>query len=81
MQYIIDEVKALNYDYLRVYTDKVVNPISILLYNKMFDVKEAYLNSDKIGWTKNFVVFTKYLNNKREKWHNRSLNEDDNYNF
>ena len=81
LQYIIDEVKALNYDYLRVYTDKVVNPISILLYNKMFDVKEAYLNSDKIGWTKNFVVFTKYLNNKREKWHNRPLNEDDNYNF
>lgn len=81
LQYIINEVKSLKYDYLRVYTDEVVNSISVILYTKMFDIKEKYTYPDKIGKTNNFVVFTKFLSNKQKKWNNTPLNEDENYNF
>lgn len=79
LNYIINEVKKLNYDYLRVYTDKVVNYISTILYDNTFDLKEDYIYDDKIGRTGNFVIYTKFLKNKKEKWDNKPLNEDDNY--
>ena len=81
LQFIINEVKSLKYKYLRVYTDKVVNKISTLLYDKVFDLKEEYTYPDKIGKTNNFVIYTKYLSNEKEKWNNIPLNEDENYNF
>lgn len=81
LKFIINEVKKLGYEYLRVYTDKVVNPESILLYEKTFDVREDYNFPDKIGNTNNFVVFTKFLSDKKELWNNTPLNEDDNYSF
>lgn len=81
VQFIIDEVKSLNYSYLRVYTDRVVNYASTVLYDKLFDLKEDYLYPDKIGLTKNFVVYTKFLKDKHEQWNNRPLNEDENYDF
>ena len=76
---IIREVKSLNYPYLRVYTDEVVNPVSIKLYEKVFDLKERYTYPDKIGLTGNFVVFTKFLSDKKQMWNNQPLNEDENY--
>lgn len=79
--YIMDEVRSLKYNYLRVYTDKIVNPVSIILYDKLFDLREDYSNPDKIGQTNNFVVYTKFLSNERERWNNTPLNEDENYNF
>lgn len=81
LNFIIDEVESLGYDYLRVYTDKVVNPISIKLYDKAFDIREDYTFPDKIGKTNNFVIYTKSFNGVCEKWKNRPLNEDDNYNM
>ena len=36
LNFIIDEVKKLNYDYIRVYTDKIVNHTSTKLYDKIF---------------------------------------------
>lgn len=81
LKFIINEVKNLNYDYLRVYTDKVVNAVSTKLYDKTFDLREDYTYPDKIGQTNNFVVYTIFFNDKHEEWHNRPLNEDDNYEF
>ena len=81
LNFIMNEVKNLGYSYLRVYTDKVVNKESVMLYEKIFDVKESYLYPDKIGKTKNFVVFSKFLNDKQQLWNNTPLNEDENYNF
>ncbi|MBQ9795848.1 MAG: GNAT family N-acetyltransferase [Clostridia bacterium] len=81
LNYIINEVKSLNYEYLRVYTDKKENYVSTLLYDKLFDLKENYTYPDKIGKTNNFVVYTKFLTNKKEKWNNTPLQEDENYNF
>lgn len=72
---------SLNYDYLRVYTDKIVNSTSIKLYNKIFNIQEDYRYPDKLGKTKNFVIFTKFLKHKKLKWNNFPLNEDNNYNF
>lgn len=79
LNYIVDEVKSLGYQYLRVYTDKVVNYISTKLYDKIFDIKENYTYPDEIGKTNNFVVYTKFLTDKQERWNNKPLNEDDNY--
>lgn len=76
---IMAEVKSLNYEYLRVYTDKVVNSISVKLYDKIFDIKEDYTYPDNIGKTNNFVVFSKFLKTGQAPWNNRPLNEDDNY--
>lgn len=81
LRYLINEVKSLGYDYLRVYTDKVVNFASTKLYDKEFDIVENYTYPDKLGVTGNFVIYTKFLKNKKEKWNNRPLNEDDNYDF
>lgn len=79
LEYIINEVKSLGYQYLRVYTDKVVNYVSTKLYDKMFDIKEEYTYPDKIGKTGNFIVYTKFLTDKQESWNNTPLNEDGNY--
>ena len=81
LKYIINEVKRLEFKYLRVYTDKIVNLISTKMYDKTFDLRENYLYPDKIGNTKNFVIYTKFLTNEQEKWNDRPLNEDENYNF
>lgn len=81
LEYIMGEVKKLNYKYLRVYTDKVVNYASTKLYDKYFDIKENYTYPDKLGKTGNFIIYTKYLKDKKEKWNNMPLKEDDNYNF
>lgn len=81
LNFIIQEVKSLQYNYLRVYTDKVENFISTKLYDKLFDVREEYTYPDKIGNTNNFLVYTKFLNDKYELWNNTPLNEDDNYGF
>lgn len=35
----------------------------------------------KIAKTNNFVIYTKCFNGNCEKWNNRPLNEDDNYNM
>ncbi|MBQ4557855.1 MAG: GNAT family N-acetyltransferase [Clostridia bacterium] len=79
LNYIIAEVKKMKYDYLRVYTDKVVNYVSTKLYDKLFDLREDYTYPDKIGSTNNFVIYTKFLSDKKEKWNNTPLNEDYNY--
>ena len=81
LKYIINEVKLHGYEYLRVYTDKKENYISTLLYDKLFDLKENYTYPDKLGKTNNFVIYTKFLTDKREKWNNIPLQEDDNYDF
>lgn len=81
LNYIIKEVRNLNYKYLRVYTDKKVNPISILLYDRLFDIKEDYTYPDKLGKTGTFVVYSKLLTNEKQKWDNTPLNEDFNYSF
>ena len=81
LNFIINEVKLLNYDYLRVYTDKKVNYESTLLYDKVFDLKENYTYPDKLGKTNNFVVYSKFLKDYKNPWNNRPLNEDDNYDF
>ena len=81
MKFIVNEVKNLGYDYLRVYTDKVVNFASTKLYDKEFDIVEDYTYPDKLGKTENFVVYTKFLTKEKEKWNNRPLKEDDNYSF
>lgn len=81
LNYIIDEVKALNYDYLRVYTDKEVNFASTKLYNQVFDFCEDYTYPDKLGKTNNFVIYTKCFKQSFDKWNNAPLNEDDNYSF
>ena len=79
LNFIIKEVETMGYNYLRVYTDKVVNEISTKLYDKIFELKEDYTFPDKIGKTNNFVVYTKSFNGIYNKWDNRPLNEDDNY--
>lgn len=81
LEFITNEVKKKGYKFLRVYTDKVVNYASTKLYDKMFDFVEDYSYPDKLGRTNNFVVYTKVLDGKKEKWSNRPLNEDDNYEF
>ena len=79
LKFVEDEVKKCGYEYLRVYTDKVVNYGSTILYDKTFDLREDYTYPDKIGQTNNFVVYTKFLTDKQEKWDNTPLGEDDNY--
>ena len=79
LSFIIEEVKPLGYSYLRVYTDKVVNAVSLKLYDKFFELKEDYTYPDKIGATNNFVIYTKSFNGIEDKWNNRPLGEDDNY--
>lgn len=81
LKYIVEEVKHQGYDYLRVYTDKIVNNISTKLYDNCFDFKEDYTYPDKLGKTNNFVIYTKCFNGKMNKWNNRPLGEDDNYNM
>lgn len=81
LNFIIKEVKTLKYNYLRVYTDKIENFISTKLYDKLFDIKEDYTYSDKIGNTNKFLIYTKFLTGKKELWNNTPLNEDDNYEF
>lgn len=81
LKFILDEVKSLGYKYLRVYTDKIENFISTKLYDKVFDIKEDYSYHDKIGQTNNFIIYTKFLSDKKELWDNRPLNEDENYIF
>ena len=81
LNYVINEIKLLNYAYVRVYTDKVENFVSTKLYKKLFDLEEAYTYPDKLGSTGNFVIYSKFLTNENELWNNRPLNEDDNYNF
>ncbi len=81
LNFIIDEIKALRYEYIRVYTDKVENYLSTKLYDKLFDIKEDYTYPDKLGKTNNFVIYTKFLTDKKEKWNNTPLNEDENYDF
>jgi GNAT superfamily N-acetyltransferase len=81
LRFIIKELEGLDYSYLRVYTDKVVNFISTKLYDSVFDAVEDYKYLDKIGKTNNFVIYTKFLKDKHEMWNNIPLNEDDNYDF
>ena len=50
-------------------------------YDKVFDIREDYTFPDKIGKTNNFVIYTKCFNGNCEKWNNRPLNKDDNYNI
>lgn len=78
---IIDEVKSKGFQYLRVYKDKVVNRESCELYKKYFDLCEDYLADDKLGKTNQFVIYSKWLCDKKDHWNNRPLNEDDNYSF
>lgn len=79
LDFIMKEVASLCYSYLRVYTDKVVNKVSTILYDKKFDLVEDYKYPDKIGKTNNFVVYTKFLSQEKQKWNNMPLNEDENY--
>lgn len=81
LKYIIKEVKQCGYDYLRVYTDKIENYPSTRLYDKLFDVREDYKYPDKLGNTNNFVIYTKFLSQKKDLWNNKPLNEDENYCF
>ena len=81
LKFIIEETKNLGYESLRVYTDEYVNKESIFLYDKFFDICEDYTFPDKIGKTKQFVVFSKFFTSKREKWNNKPLGEDENYTF
>ena len=79
LNFIMQEVKYLKFNYLRVYTDKVENFASTKLYDKTFDVREDYSYPDKLGKTNNFVVYTKFLTHEHGLWNNTPLNEDDNY--
>lgn len=79
LHFIIQEVKDLGYKNLRVYTDKIVNDKSIILYSKYFDICEDYTYPDKIGKTNNFVIFSKFFTDEKTKWNNFPLGEDDNY--
>ena len=81
LNFIIEEVTSLQYNYLRVYTDKVENFVSTKLYDKLFVIREDYTYPDKIGNTNNFLVYTKFLKDRCELWDNIPLNEDDNYEF
>ena len=80
--FTLKQAKKHNYNYFRLYTDKVVNATSCILYQKKNMLCEDYTFDDNIGRTNNFVVFTTIIkSNGEDKWNNRPLNEDFNYEF
>ena len=82
LEFTTNLAKENNYNYFRIYTDKVENKESVELYKKAGFLIEDYTYPDKLGKTGNFVVFTKILkSNGNDLWNNRPLNEDENYYF
>lgn len=80
--FTVNRVKEHKYNYFRLYTDIIVNKESVILYTKKGMLIEPYTYDDALGNTGNFVVFTTIIkSNGNDKWNNRPLNEDCNYNF
>jgi len=78
--FTLERVVKHNYNYFRIYTDKVVNSDSVKLYESKGLILEPYTFDDAIGRNGNFVVFTKVLkSNGTDLWNNRPLCEDGNY--
>ena len=50
---------------------KITMGLKTKLYDKLFDIKENYTYPDALGKTNNFVIYTKFLSDKKDKWNNQ----------
>ena len=61
--------------FFRLYTSEKDNPISLILYDKIMDLKEYYQNPDDVSYDGSCLIYSKGINgNKAEYWNNKTIN-------